>query len=216
MSDHKDNTHSRSLDNVLAGVLHEARAAASGVDPLRGHPGRGRDTLDNGRSRLFVKPSADATRSEREEVIWQRAIVEYEKGEKLCESPIERNMLAAMLTADWGYFSTENAVVHNVVDFEEDFPDANVVLVPQLQIARYRLDFGLMLRLGRGKQLFALECDGKQFHNSATDRERDWYLNSYGVITLRFSGADLNAGPLSAVDEAVVGIFHWWEAAFAR
>lgn len=216
MSDHKDNAHARLLKNVLAGVIHEAQTTAAGVDPLRGHPGRGRDTLENGRSRLFVKSVPGKLRSGCEEVVWNRAVAEYEKGENLCESPIERSMLAAILTADWGYFSTENALVHNAANFDEEYPDANVVVVPQLRIARYRLDFGLMLRAGRGKQLFALECDGRQFHDSAADRERDWYLNSFGVITHRFSGLDLNAGPLSAVDEVVTGIFHWWEAAFSR
>jgi very-short-patch-repair endonuclease len=209
-----DVSHFISVGQAFDGLVHEIESAAKGIDPLPGHPGRGPATLDNGRSRLFVKGGEPGRRSDREEVVWQIAKEQYEKGEKLCESPIERTLLAALLTADWGYFGTENALVHNPNVFEEEFPDCNVVIVPQLRIAKYRLDFALVLRGGRHHQVIAFECDGKQFHDAAVDRERDFYLQAFGIITHRISGADLNKRPLAATDEIVLGIYHWWEAAF--
>jgi hypothetical protein len=216
MSDKKpsDDANSQRLGNVLDGLLHEIDAASAGVNPLPGHPGRGRDTLENGRSRLWVKGSMPDTRSEREAAVWEIAKEQYEKGQVLCESPIERSLLGAVLTADWGYFGTENALVHNPNDVSEEFPEANVVVVPQLRIGRYRVDFALVLRAGPRRQVFALECDGKEFHNAAADRDRDFYLQSYGVITHRFSGSDLNRRPLASIDEFAFGVYHWWEAAF--
>lgn len=214
MTEKKDTAHFQSLSHAIDGVVHQVSAVSAGIDPLRGHPGRGPATLENGRTRLYVKAS-DEPRSVREETIWAVAQAQYAKGEKLCESPIERSLLAAMLTADWGYFATENALVHDPNSGEE-FPDANVVFVPQLRIARFRLDFALVLTMGRNHQIFALECDGREFHDAIADRDRDFYLHSFGIITHRFSGLQLNAGPLAAVDEVVVGLCHWWEAAFSR
>jgi len=208
----RDTAHFLSLSHAIEGVVHQVHATSAGVDPLRGHPGRGPATLENGRTRLYVKAS-DEPRSVREEAVWAEAQAQYAKGEKLCESPIERSMLAAMLTADWGYFATENALVHDP-NSGEDFPDANVVFVPQLRIARFRLDFALVLNMGRWHQIFALECDGKEFHDAVADRERDFYLQSLGIITHRFTGVALNVGPIAATDEVVLGICHWWEAAF--
>jgi hypothetical protein len=205
--------HFASLGSVVAGLTHEINSRAQGIDPLRGHPGRAMDLLQDGRERLYVKPFNETGISmyERELAVWQRAQDEYAKGERLCESPIERDLLAALLTTDWRYFSTENALVHDAKDFEEPFPESNVVIVPQMQIARYRLDFGLVLRRGERRHIIAIECDGRDFHHADRDRTRDGYLVSFGIQTIRRTGSDIHATPLRGATLIAESIQHWWE-----
>lgn len=205
-------THFTSLDGALAGLMHQLESRVEGVNPLPGHPGRGFDLLRDGRSRLHVKHVEGQSRAEREEEVWTRALAEYRKGERICESPIERDLLAALLTADWSYFYTENAVVHDEKNFNETFPEAHVVIVPQMHVARYRLDFGLVLQRGDVRRILALECDGKGFHDLSRDLDRDVYLFSYGIQTIRRTGSEIYRTPIGGVSDIVAGIAHWWEA----
>jgi very-short-patch-repair endonuclease len=202
-----------SIGAIAAAVAHEANSRAMGVDGLQGHPGRAIDILNEGRSRLFIKPATDAgvSRVEREAAVWQRAQQEYAKGERLCDSPIERDLLAALLTTDWGYFATENAVVHDSKDHNEAFPASNVVIVPQMQIARYRLDFGLVLCRYHRRHIIAVECDGRDFHQLDRDNARDGYLVSFGIQTIRRTGSDIFTMPLRGATLIAESIQHWWE-----
>jgi hypothetical protein len=202
-----------SIGAVAAAVAHEANSRAMGVDGLQGHPGRAIDVLCEGRSRLFVKPYMETGVSviEREPAVWKRAQHEYAKGERLCDSPIERDLLAALLTTDWAYFATENALVHDAKDYDEAFPASNVVIVPQMQIARYRLDFGLVLRRGDRRHIIAVECDGKDFHQFDRDNARDGYLVSFGIQTIRRTGSDIFTMPLRGATLIAESIQHWWE-----
>lgn len=53
-------------------------------------------------------------------------------------------------------------------------------LQSQFWVENYRLDFALP------DGLIAIECDGRQFHNKASDAERDKKLNRLGWTVLRF------------------------------
>ena len=200
--------HFNSIGAVAGWITHDLECAATGENPIRRHPGRGEDLLSDGRSRLFVK-AVDGSRVEREEMVWQRALAEFRKGSPLCESPIERDLLAGLLTADWGYFHTENAVIHDCRN--EEFPDEPVVIAPQLVVARYRLDFALVLRRGKITRTVAIECDGKDYHDRERDNRRDEYLSALGIGTIRHGGQDIHRIPLGCANEIAEGVAFWWE-----
>ncbi|MCG2615260.1 endonuclease domain-containing protein [Terrimonas sp. NA20] len=59
----------------------------------------------------------------------------------------------------------------------------NLVLYPQFPVFNYFIDFANpLLKVG-------LELDGKEFHDNATDRERDQMLAKYGWKIYRASGS---------------------------
>lgn len=198
------------LGTAMTQVTRAAQAVAKGESTLRTNPGRGPDVLADGRSRLNIicKPFE---RHEREPIVWQAVVAEYEKGEALCESPIERMMLASLLTADWSYFGVEFPLV---VDLRQSSafipPDASLAIIPQLTIARYRCDFALVMKRGITWRCIAVECDGAEFHDARRDQGRDFNLACLGIQTVRFSGQRINTEPLAIGNEIAEGLPHWW------
>lgn len=119
----------------------------------------------------------------------------------LCESPIEKIMLAGMLTMP----SDVAPVVHDPMS-GEPFPVHALVVTPQFVIARYRLDFLVTVqRLKAPPCSFAVECDGIQFHGSLdkrkSDYERDLYLNAIGIKTVRYYGQEIKQLGFKCADD---------------
>lgn len=108
-----------------------------------------------------------------------------------CESPIEQILCIALfaylgLEAVSGDFSSER-----IPELVRDHPTA--FLFAQQAIAGYRLDFLIVTADREGCVLFALECDGRDYHSSKNqrlyDKHRDAVLRSAGCReVLRASG----------------------------
>jgi very-short-patch-repair endonuclease len=140
---------------------------------------------------------------------WQQGC----KASDLCESPIERTMAAGLVTANWREFPSV-LLVHDASKDSKDglLPDYPLILVPQLALVRYRLDFGLVAQRGvnQMRQIFAVECDGQEYHQDATaDRIRNGYLASWGVLTFRFSGKRISDDAASCADEVATKLSQW-------
>jgi very-short-patch-repair endonuclease len=134
----------------------------------------------------------------------------------LCESPIEKMMLAAL-----AYLYIPDAdcfppAIHDVSS-GEPWPKKPIVIVPQFVIARYRLDFLVQIDLLEKTWRFAIECDGIAGHagidDRQSDRERDAYLDALGIKTLRFSGQDIYRSQNSILSRKLLNLMH--EAAMA-
>ena len=97
----------------------------------------------------------------------------------LCESPIEKIMMAALVFEDWYPFLTIPAAV--LRPGEKMMPKGDLVIAPQFRIGPYRLDFLIIGHDEAGSQKWlSIECDGEEYHNTTmvkyqADRERDKY-----------------------------------------
>lgn len=127
-----------------------------------------------------------------------------------CESPIEQILCTALfaylgLEAVVGDFSTER-----IPELVRDQPTA--FLFAQQSIAGYRVDFLVVVADREGCVLFAIECDGRDYHSSedqrAYDQRRDAVLLSAGCReVLRISGNLIVRSPHHAADY-VYAAFH--------
>lgn len=195
-----------SMGSAVAGLWHEMSATVAGKNALTGHPGRSIDIFKHGLPRLEAHASATGA-----EWDWLRRAVgaQFDKGTPLCESPIERNMLAALLTGGWPSCPALGPepfpMVHNAKDYSEAFPRHPVVIVPQMALLRYRVDLGIVAQRYDGAVMtFGIECDGKAFHqDTAKDRERDAYFGAIGLKLMRVSGRVANEAPIAIADAII-------------
>jgi hypothetical protein len=113
------------------------------------------------------------------------------KVSKYTESPIE-TMLAVAILCQWPdvHFLTPDAE-----------PCSGWSLIPQYQWERYRVDFAL--RKPDGTTIF-IECDGKDFHSSPDQIERDSarerLMVAAGFTVVRFTGAEINYSAAACAD----------------
>lgn len=72
-------------------------------------------------------------------------------------------------------------------------------VTPQVHCGKYRIDLALV---GYG---LAIECDGKAYHSSpsqkARDRRKDVYLNANGWNVRRFTGSEINRNLKKVLNE---------------
>lgn len=179
---------------IEAALMAVALARSSDTDetPLRDREGA-------------VRTLADLWCSWIEEGDLARSRIDH--GLPLCESPIERVALAAMMTADWAPFSRSRPIICTT----ESLPapsEVGVAIVPQFAFDRFRLDFGVFLDWSP-IQMIAVECDGKEFHDAGRDRDRDAYLATWGIPTFRITGSEINTSPRGAVFDIVQTLKRW-------
>jgi very-short-patch-repair endonuclease len=127
-----------------------------------------------------------------------------------CESPIERRLLPALVFANYGaQFLTFPAQLHfPKKDIEP--PTGDIVVIPQFAFIRYRLDFAIVARASSKSAIFAIECDGKDYHSDADkDRQRDSYLNGFEIEVFRLKGSDIYADANAAAQRIADVIGHW-------
>jgi len=120
------------------------------------------------------------------------AIREVEKVIHLCESPIEQ--VALYQFAGFNFGNDEHPSRARVLRKRgeiEHYPDL-IHFIPQAVFGRFRLDF----LIDAGSMLFALECDGQEFHQQQwRDRQRDdILLRDYRVKVYRVPGTSIWAG----------------------
>lgn len=204
----------QTVGGALRRSLHEASSDLyDGKTALRDHPGKALSVLQMGMEKLHGRALTMGLHAEAWPSIEDRAYGEFQKGEALCESPIERSMLAALITGAWSGFGTIPPRVHNGMNKEEMLPKGDVVIVPQMAFLRYRLDFAVVLEIAGHQKIVAIECDGADFHNDyKREKMRVDYLQSWGIPVFKFTGSEIHAEPLAAAHKAILGICMWRDA----
>lgn len=178
-------------------------------DYLKAHPGRSGEILHIGMDRVLSHPILAASGKSTAEVK-EAVLALYAKAERLCDSPIERNLLAALLTGCWAFNRSVVPLVHDDKDYNSPMPDGEVVIIPQFQLGRYRLDFAVRVVKDGGYHLICLECDGKDYHEDwERDERRDDYLRAFGVPVMRYSGSTLHQSPIATADTLIDAITEW-------
>jgi hypothetical protein len=205
---HKSTDDAFTNVDTLGGALHRSLkvmgAEAVGKEvPLRDHPGKGLTALQMGFEHLRRRARTMELSEASTELAIQQAQTEFAKGEALCESPIERAMLAALITGEWSGFATIPPRVHNGMDKDEMLPWGDILIIPQMAFLRYRLDFGVLVRV-------AVECDGADFHNDyRRENLRVAYLKSWNIPVFKFTGKEIHADPHAAARKAILGVCQW-------
>lgn len=133
------------------------------------------------------------------------------------ESPIEE-VFATAVHAHWsrfvdGVFSAK-VPVSTLDAFVSELQERgrtecfSALMAPQVAIDKYRVDFlfGAMHDGRERPALYAVECDGHDFHEKTKeqairDKARDRALLAIGVKTVRFTGAEIWGDPMRCVDE---------------
>jgi very-short-patch-repair endonuclease len=131
----------------------------------------------------------------------------------LCESPIEKAMMAELVFADWRPFATIPAAVHR--PGVKKMTQGDLVIAPQFKLGDYRLDFLIIgyNDLG-GSKWINVECDGDAYHNTTMakwegDRERDKCMRAWNIEVKRFPGRDIVKQPRECGEEVVTILTDW-------
>lgn len=146
----------------------------------------------------------------------------------LCESPIERVLMAAAVA--WP--------IEGVTPFNKSapFPYDTIMygslssvmyvggIYPQVQIGDYRVDVYLEAFDQESERRWlrlAIECDGHNFHEitkeqARRDKRRDRWLKSQGVTVLRFAGSEIWADPEACWDEVENMFWAEWQRTYRQ
>lgn len=122
------------------------------------------------------------------------AIREIDEAIHLCESQIEQVALHQLAGFNFGNeeWPSRARILTRRGEIDH-YPDM-IHVIPQVKFGRYRVD--ILVDAG-GSKLFAIECDGKEFHqNPEKDRARDSDLSRDSrVKVFRVSGSAIYSGP---------------------
>lgn len=147
---------------------------------------------------------------------------------ELCESPIEQQLLAAMLFMEVPFIEKHPVVARSIAAIDRasaSYPHTPfLAIVPQAEVGRFRLDFLIVAKFSSEaahQRLFAVECDGHDFHEktkqqAARDKSRDRALLIEGIPMLRFTGSEIFAGAGNCADEIGHMIFEAWRKAIGE
>jgi len=127
-----------------------------------------------------------------------------------CESPIERVMAAALVSA-FRFLTpipTRTGKPHADPNKEGSAP-AQISIFPQAIIGEWRADFLIISNpyYEWGSPIrIVVECDGHEFHErtkhqAARDRGRDRKMQQLGYVVLRFTGSEIWADPMRCAHE---------------
>lgn len=192
------------IGNAIQVALHGMTDGA-----LKTHPGFGSTILGEGMYRCVNAVMAQGASGDDAKA---KATERYNRFASFLESPIERNMAAALLTANWSDFGIDVPQVHFAAKDGDNFvPTGPVTLIPQLAFARNRIDIAVFIRSDDDwHRIVAIECDGKAYHQDVNaDRARDGYYASWGIPTIRFTGTDLRNSPIECADSVVSQLIAW-------
>lgn len=178
------------------------------ADYLRNHPGNSSEALNSAGARLRKHPKLVSLSDSEFALVMNEVRAEYKKSQALCESPIERTMLAALMTANWYFVANPFVPVYDAAQ-KGRMPDMPVVIIPQFKVLNYRLDIAIAAKGKSRGMLFAVECDGAEFHDAIADSERDLNLKTIGITTLRVSGSRVYKDPAAAADCIIDHIWFW-------
>jgi len=181
------------ISAALETALYEMTHNEDDAGFLRHHPGNGSSIIRLSSWRIQHHPTVKKMDLEQAKLVEDGLISTYHQAQALCESPIERDMLAALMTANWDQCAIP--VVPVIAASSTSIPDHPIVIVPQFQFGRYRLDFAILCRGMKPASIIALECDGAEFHDTEQDRTRDAYLRAFGVHVFRATGSAIHRAP---------------------
>lgn len=182
----------QSIGSALASVFYEIRHDKDQPGFLRGHPGDGA-SLVRSHWRIMHHPKFRRASMETITETVERIAAAYDIAQEWCESPIEREMLASLMSANWDECG-DPAIP--VIRPSDPIPaDKPIVIMPQFQIGRCRLDFAILCRGLKSPSIIDVECDGADFHDRQKDAERDTYLRSLGVHVFRATGSVIRRAP---------------------
>jgi len=127
--------------------------------------------------------------------LWE---MNFREGIDLCESPIERAMLAEFVFCGFGYWSIPVWIGRPDTARPSQIPhNHNSMIVPQFKIGNYKADFAVLVENFSGEVLkMAIECDGHDFHEKTKeqvkhDKKRDRYFVRAGWAVFRFTGSEI-------------------------
>lgn len=132
----------------------------------------------------------------------------------LCETPIERVLLAAFIGFDEALGPMCEMHICGTLDLSS-WPVDGICIYPQARVDEYRLDF-LLVRVAGGepRRFVVVECDGHDFHErtkaqASRDKKRDRHFAKKGWLVLRYTGSDIwrSPGDCGLESLTVVGAF---------
>lgn len=127
---------------------------------------------------------------------------DIQKAIAICESPIESAIVPWLVFSNWDPLAAPPVAVH-IIGGGEPFPEKALVIIPQMKFANARFDFVLYVRDIGVRRMIAIECDGQEYHDAMKDMNRDDYFASWGIPTVRLTGALINKGPQRAVERVM-------------
>lgn len=114
----------------------------------------------------------------------------------VCESPIEKAFAMAFTEHSRVYTCMQKEIPVDFFYKNREYYRDSILLVPQLKVDPYRLDFGVLFTVDGRIQKWAIECDGALWHSRpqdvSKDGSRDKHLHERGWRTLRFGGGMLH------------------------
>lgn len=127
----------------------------------------------------------------------------------LCESPIERLMLAALAT-HLRFHPQFRLCISNALPTRA--APGDIYCIPQAQVGSYRADFLVVDYRASPPRRTVIECDGHDFHErtkqqAQRDRSRDRWFTTNGYAVLRFTGSEIYKDLAGVVDQ----IAEWLE-----
>lgn len=185
--------------------LDDALAASLAPDnlPLNKNTGRAWTVFDLGLSSLIKRASDLGLSPDQVAQVQAAAEKQLQKGLRLCESPIECMVLAALITAPWPKsLLTIPPIVHDARgNGDQELQPGDLVIVPQATLFRYRLDFCVIIEASAYQRLaVAIECDGAEFHaDHAKEVKRDAYLHSLGVRVHHLTGSEIHRDAMNSI-----------------
>lgn len=140
-----------------------------------------RELIDYSRAGAAPLPASQILEMLKRKMVLRQSVLPH------CDSPIEADFAVAFIELMEGLKVT---FVFGPADKQGEF-DADVALIPQWRIERFRYDF-LAFSL---KRAVLIECDSKQFHSTEAQKENDRLKDEVGrranLPVLRFTGAQL-------------------------
>lgn len=192
----------QSIGSIGAQVMYDWTHDKDDPDYLRGHPGNAVDVLRSAASRMKHHAAFSSMSIAEFHKAMEPLEAEYSRVQHLCESPIERDMLAALMTANWHALPNPFVPVldQNAMGLVPDMP---VAIIPQFVFMRYRFDFAVTIKAKHTARIIAVECDGAEFHDPGKDRIRDTNLWRLGILTRRFTGSRIHSAVTDLADSVV-------------
>lgn len=200
------------ISDAVATVFHDLQTGGGREsEMLKTNPGKGLTNLEYGMERVKQRAWDLGVRDGGIDRVVERTREQYAKGQALCESPIERSMLGALVTGYWGDFDAIPPLVHEAgKEAMEMLPSGDIVIVPQMAFVKFRFDFGIVAVKDGHRQIVDVECDGAAFHRDAVkERFRVAYLKSWNIPVFKFSGTLLHEDAIAAADVVIGSICRW-------
>lgn len=122
---------------------------------------------------------------------------------EFCETPIEKQILPYLIFGDYGDDVLTIPAGWHSNKVHRELGGEDVVVIPQFEFARFRMDFCLVSNVKGRRSMVCVECDGRHTHDPVSDDYRDRYLASFGIPTVRITGKDCYATPQGSAARAI-------------